>query len=63
MKTTRNVEMYHATLQLSRHDLVGSGACRRDQRGELEVGCEGAVQLPDSFDHWLTRRRRAEFRA
>lgn len=49
--------------RLSRHDLVGSNDCRRRQRSELEVGCEGVVRSPDSFDHWLTRRRRAEFRA
>ena len=30
---------------LSRHDLVGTGDCRRVQRDELEVGCEGAALL------------------
>ena len=48
---------------LSRQDSVGSGDRRRVQRGDLEEGYEGAVPLSDCFDHWLTRRRRAEFRA
>ena len=51
------------TARPSRHELVGSSDCRRGQRSELEVGCEGVVRSADSFDHWLTRRRRAEFRA
>ena len=31
--------------------------------GFRKVGCQGVAPLPDSFDHWLTQRRRSALRA